>query len=235
MMQSIKCMVLDVKVIAFLRRISTMSHVSLYETVKHSSTERITVAHRKTMSWLSRAIELTALNASRPMQIFSGFQSMQFFLPVAKRYSELAQHADVYVFGFPDVTPPLIKNVHYIPLAKDDPLVLEWFIVVKSPNFSNALVTQDQTGLDTPHARRVFRGMLTYDLHEVNALTQMLAGKLSLTLDPEQTIPIMERMNLMNMVKHLNYAIARESTDVVMLRELTSIVNRYIEPAMALA
>jgi hypothetical protein len=55
-------------------------------------------------------MELPALEAVEPIQIFGGFQRLQYFLPVAARFAKLAEHAEVYVLGFPDVTPPLIDE-----------------------------------------------------------------------------------------------------------------------------
>ncbi len=208
--------------------IDLSSHQSLFALVKDNPSERLPVNHRKTMSWLSRAIELVALKAEPPVRVFSGFQSMQFFLPVMARYEQLAARAQVYVYGYPDITPPAKDNINYVRLEKDDPLVNEWFIVVDSPNFCHALVTEDQSGLSQPHERRTFKGLLSYERGLVARLDEALSRQIRVPLaDPtEMTRP--QRVLVMDFVGHLQRAIQEHRNDPVLLRELNLIVNRYL-------
>ncbi len=138
--------------------IGVNSHQSLFALVKNQNENRMSVNHRKTMSWLSRSIEMTALKATGPVRIFSGFQSMQFFMPVLKRYSDLAQSGKVFVYGYPDVIPPLDNGITYVRLDEDDPLVKEWFVVVNSPDFCIALVTEE-IGFERSTRAPAFQGI----------------------------------------------------------------------------
>src|ERR1700694_681971 len=166
--------------------IGVNSYQSLFAVVKDYPANRLAVNHRRTMSWLSRAMELTALECQSPVRIFSGFQSMKFYLPVRKRYEELSEKgAQVFIYGYPDITPPMHKGITFVKLEADDPLVKEWFIVVNSPNFSNALLTEDQDGLDVPHNRRRFKGLLTYERDVVQRLDDLLSRQINMPVSQD--------------------------------------------------
>jgi DICT domain-containing protein len=209
-----------------------MSAISLYATLNEGSSDRIASLHRRTMSEISYAMELAALEAAAPIQIFGGFQRMQYFLPVAQRFAKLAERADVYVLGFPDVTPPLIKGLYYIPLAQDDPLTSEWFLIIKSPNFTTALVAKDQSSVHLPHAQRSFRSIWTHKQDEVDRVLSTLAGTLNLELDRYQADTVIRLASLQQMAKHLTSAAQNKSSDGTFVEELTLVMNKYIEPAM---
>jgi len=204
---------------------------SLFALVKDQAANKMFVNHRKTMSSLSRAIELTALKASNPVRIFSGFQSMQFFLPVLTRYTQLAQRAEVYIYGYPDITPPTVNGIHYVQLAEDDPLVKEWFIVVNSPDFCNALVTEDEAGLSVAHDRRRFKGLLTYDRTIVQQLDDALSRQISLPVENKGRIDI-RRTLVIDMVNTLQGTSRRMQSDTSLTRELNQIINQYITPTI---
>jgi DICT domain-containing protein len=177
-------------------------------------------------------MELAALEAAAPIQIFGGFQRMQYFLPVAERFVKLAKRAEVYVLGFPDVTPPLIKGLYYIPFAQDDPLASEWFLIIKSPNFTTALVAKEQSKSNLPHAHRSFRSIWTHNRDEVDRALHCLAGKLNLELDTHQGDTVIHLPSLQQMAKHLTFAAQGQSNNGSIVEELTLVMNKYIEPAM---
>ena len=204
---------------------------SLFAMVKDQASNKMSVNHRKTMSWLSRAIELTALKSSKPVRIFSGFQSMQFFLPVLKRYTQLAQQAEVYIYGYPDIMPPAVDGIHYVQLAENDPLVKEWFIVVNSPDFCNALVTEDEAGLSVPHDRRRFKGLLTYDRAIVQRLDDALSRQIDLPIIDKGKIDS-RRTLVIDMVSVLQDTSRRVTSDTSLTRELSLIINQYITPIL---
>jgi len=204
---------------------------SLFALVKDQASNKLSVNHRKTMSWLSRAIELTALQASSPVRVFSGFQSMQFFLPVLNRYTRLAQKAEVYIYGYPDVMPPTVPGIHYVQLVENDPLVKEWFIVVNSAEFCNALVTEDEAGLSVPHERRRFKGLLTYDRATIQRLDDALSRQIDLPAENMGKINS-RRTLVIDMVNTLQDASRRVQNDTTLSRELSLIINQYIAPVI---
>lgn len=213
--------------------LSSHPHQSLYAMVKDRNVNRLSVNHRKTMSWLSRAIELSALNAAAPLRIHSSFQSMQFFLPVIERYKKLGERAAVFVYGYPDITPPPIEGIAYVPLGDDDPLIKEWFIIVNGPDFCNALITEEQSALpNTPHLRRIFKGMLTYEREMVQRMDDALSQQNDVPLPTRHYATPAQRALIMHMVGHLQDATRRMSHDPVVLRELSAIINQYITPAL---
>lgn len=211
-----------------------MAHVSLYALVKEQNANRLSVNHRQTMSWLSRAIELTALETPHPVRIFSSFQSMQFFLPVLARYRKLSQRARIVVYGYPDVMPPQVEGISYVELSADDPLMKEWFIIVNSPDFCNALITEEQSNrANTPHNRRTFKGLLTYDRRVVQQMDDLLSEQDQvIESNPQKSMNPSQRSLLMTMVGHLHYAVRRFQHDPILTRELVGIINQYIDPAL---
>jgi DICT domain-containing protein len=101
---------------------------SVFRLVQRVQAQNTPLRHRRTMSQVSYEIENATLADSARNRIFSGFQYMSKFTPQVKRYTQMAAKAEaVYVFGVPDVEPPAIANVTYVPLSPKDQLAKECF------------------------------------------------------------------------------------------------------------
>ncbi len=135
------------------------------------------INHRRTMTQMSYEIENAALLEGARGRIFAGFQRLSRFLPQAERYRKLAALSEhVYVFGLPDVSPPAVNNITYIPLERTHALVKEWFVVAYGSEFYSALATRELTNIDDPDEYRQFEGIWTFDWDMVDIIQEWLTS-----------------------------------------------------------
>ena len=87
-----------------------------------------------------------------------------------------AQVCSLTVFGEPDVAPPAIDGITFVPLPPGSPLAQEWFVVVDSPTFWGALLTAAVPEKASGTLRRFrFAGALAPDGRIVSRATLLLA------------------------------------------------------------
>lgn len=215
---------------------------SVYHMVERVQRQRTHLNHRRTMSLISYEIENATLKDNSRSRIFSGFQVMSKFLPQIDRYTVLAEKAEsVYVFGVPDVTPPPIKNITYVPLAATDQLAKEWFLVSRSQDFHSALATEEQTDLSMPDDERVFMGMWTFDVDLVQIVEEWLTGIVDATpydMHHPDATPITHPHYIEQSLTRLQRYLAREPkvrTDIhrVIKLEVEALINQEIAPLLA--
>ena len=157
-------------------------NASLFEIVDHPSTPFLFTEYRHSLISISREIENCVMEIRTPARVLAGFQKLSFFLPHVERYRKIAQNAEsVWIFGVPDITPPEIPGIEYALLPPDHLLIQEWFLVVESAEYFSALVAKDLSGLEVPHAERMFRGIWTFDAELVNQLQRLLSHLVGLT------------------------------------------------------
>ncbi|NJN15788.1 MAG: hypothetical protein HC822_05620 [Oscillochloris sp.] len=139
--------------------------ISLYRTIPPEAGNAVFVNSVSLMNVISHEIEDVVINNQLPVDFYAGFQRFSFFLRQVPRYRKLAAVCRrIYVWGVPDVDPPAIPGIEYIPLAPDAELAREWFLVVDTPQFYTALLTREESfGLDLPKDARRFRGIWTYE------------------------------------------------------------------------
>lgn len=143
------------------------------------SDQRLFVTSRRGLQAISEEIETTVIDQRVRTRVFVGFQKLSFFLSRVDRYHELAKIADgVWVFGLPDVEPPAIAGVTYVPLTETHALTREWAVVVDAPEYFGALVAEDLSGFGVPNRLRRFRGVWTFDETLVNRLQRTLSDAL---------------------------------------------------------
>lgn len=109
----------------------------------------------------------------RDARVLAGFQCLSRVRPVRVRYEQMAHTAaQVVVFGLPDDRPPGLTTV---PLAADDALTREWFLVVRSSAYQCLLVARDLDGFSYArlHDRR-FDGIATYKSVLIEAAARWL-------------------------------------------------------------
>lgn len=146
----------------------------LTERVQQQST---LLNHRRTMSLVSYEIENATLVDGARTRIFAGFQLFSKFMRQLTRYTTIALRAEtVYVFGVPDVNPPELPNITYIPLKRTDQLAKEWFLVSYGRDYGSALATEEVTNITHPDHERLFKGIWTFDPAMVVILQQWLSS-----------------------------------------------------------
>ncbi len=116
------------------------------------------------MKAISHLIENQVIQHRMPVDFYAGFQRFSHFAVQLRRYSRLAASCRrVYVFGVPDIAPPLISGIEWIELAPTDPLAREWFVLVNAPEFWSALIAQQLNSRDELTGGRRFNTLWTYD------------------------------------------------------------------------
>ncbi len=139
--------------------------ISLYRMIPQDVRDSVFVNSVPLMNVISHEIEDVVINNQLRVDFYAGFQCFSFFTRQLKRYTRLARVCRrVYVWGVPDIDPPAIPGVEYMPLHPDQALAREWFLVVDTPTFFTALLTQETTyGQHVPKGYRRFEGIWTYD------------------------------------------------------------------------
>jgi len=150
---------------------------SVYHLVERMQQQTVLFNHRRTMSLISYEIENATLIDAVRVRVFAGFQYYSKFMPQVKRYEKLAMRAEsVYVFGVPDVQPPTIPNLHYIPLTTADQLAKEWFLIAHGVDYSSALATEEVSRFTDPDEQRQFKGIWTFDVAIVTIMHDWLTS-----------------------------------------------------------
>lgn len=91
------------------------------------------------------------LRTNRAGRVYTGFQKLSRMEAIIDRYLRIADVSErLYVFGEPDWKPPRHPHMRLIPIAGDDRLAREWFVIADSSSMRAALVAQDQDGFQAP-------------------------------------------------------------------------------------
>lgn len=185
---------------------------SVYRLVERIEEQSATMSHRQTMSLISKEIENSTLVDGVRSRIFASFQKLSRFLPLVPRYEQMAGLAEsIYVFGIPDVEPPLIPNVHYVYLDANDQLAKEWFLVSFCKDYASALATEELTHMDDPDHTRVFKGVWTFDV----GLTAILEEWLSSTVGARPLLIEEEDINMSKQGQLVNNIVNRMLLNVM--------------------
>lgn len=142
-----------------------MKHgISLYKLITDEFRNLMSVNTVDMMNIISHQIEDIVMDNNLPVDFYAGFQRYSYFLRQLPRYERLAKSARrIYVFGIPDVTPPVLPGIEFIPLDENDALADEWFLTVNAPYFYTALLTREIEGQDALSGNRRFEGVWTHD------------------------------------------------------------------------
>lgn len=150
---------------------------SVYDLIEWRNIYNIFTERRKLLAYWSRNIEEAVLQQELHSPLYASFQQMRYIKPVLPRYHKIRTLTPkIYVFGVPGNADPVLTEFNCVRLNRDDSLTKEWFLVVNHPRYARALVAQEVTPLGTPHAERLFRGVLTSDKDQVQRLEQALAA-----------------------------------------------------------
>ncbi len=137
------------------------------------------------MNVISHHIEDQVINHGMPVDFYAGFEKFSQFPDQMKRYTRLGNVCRrVYVIGVPDVRPPAIPGIEYIPLDPTSPLAIEWFVLVDTPQFWTLLSTQEQDGRDEMTGRRRFDGVWTFDENVVDRATLLISQMMNKMYEP---------------------------------------------------
>lgn len=160
-------------------------HVSLFRAVEGTHQHHRLVKTVPIMRAISHLIEDQLILMGQPVELYAGFQRFSRFAPQAERYAKIAQVCRrVYVFGVPDVEPPRIPGVEFVPLAEGAALALEWFILVDTPSFWTTLVTREVPGADLLTGGRRYDGVWSFEHEAVDRVSLLITQLLGHTFRP---------------------------------------------------
>ncbi len=126
---------------------------------------------------IGRQFELAAQERGVEAHVALGTLRFSLFHLHQGRIAQLAPLCrSVTVYGEADVEPPTIPNVTFVPLPSGSPLSQEWFLVVDSPVFWGAMVTQAIAERANGAMRRYqFEGVLTAEERVVSRASLLLS------------------------------------------------------------
>lgn len=137
------------------------------------------------MNTISHLIENQVIKHRLPVNFYAGFQLFSRFPAQRGLYAKLgAVCRRVYVFGVPDVQPTAISGIEYIPIAPDSPLAREWFLLVDTPVFWTALMTQETEGQDDLTGGRRYDGLWTFDKEVVDRASLLMSQVMNTSYAP---------------------------------------------------
>ncbi|MBC8162565.1 MAG: GAF domain-containing protein [Roseiflexaceae bacterium] len=159
--------------------------ISLYRSIAGQYQQLRHVNSVSMMNTISHLIEEQVMHHDMPINFFTGFQRFSNFAAQQRRYERLAAVCRrVYVFGIPDVRPPRIAGVEFISLDANSPLAREWFLVVDTPDFWTALLTEETDGRDEATGGRRYDGVWSYDGAVVERASLLISQHLGEVFKP---------------------------------------------------
>ena len=134
------------------------------------------VLSKATLTELSHVLENTVIANDLPGAVFTGFQRSTNWLRELERYQRLVapRARSVAVFATGDLDTPAEDDIIRVPLAADDPLVEEWFLIVLTPGFCAALLGEeidDGEEVGPREADRLFSALWSLEADTVTAIT----------------------------------------------------------------
>lgn len=141
---------------------------------------RSRTATKRLLHALSQELEVHAATLGREAVVLAGLQHLRHFTPATRaRYVSLASRAAfVGVLGT-DLGAAPEPGVRGGCLDADDPLTLEWSVIVISPHFAAALVARDLGDAPEPDAERRFSYRLTYDRRRVVSAARLMMDRIA--------------------------------------------------------
>ncbi len=145
-------------------------HYSIYRQFPNVAYMNIFTEQRHLLARWCADMEKDLLAQPFSTTVFAAFQQLEYFLPVADRYLQLAEKGNtLYVFGEPYPTLPQHENLHYVFLMPQHALRKEWFLIIHHADYARALIAQEISPHGTAHRHRTFKGALTSDVDMVSA------------------------------------------------------------------
>ncbi len=155
---------------------------------------------KASLTALSHAMEDVVLTGEGKPLVIACFQQERFYHQEIRRYQKIAQHTDqVYVIAAPESTLVnsetnlganlTVNDEPYVtvPIAIDDPLAVEWHLVIIDSAYTACLVCREYAApVNTPNLEhlRQFRGIWTFD-RDVSIATAELLLERILVYRPE--------------------------------------------------
>jgi methanogenic corrinoid protein MtbC1 len=126
---------------------------------------------------IGRQLELVMQDQGLAAHVAIGTLRFSLFRLHQGRIAQLAPHcSSIIVYGEADVEPPTMPGVEFVAVPPGSPLSQEWFLVIDSPYFWGALITQAVAERANGNMRRyLFEGALTADERIVSRANLLLS------------------------------------------------------------
>lgn len=150
---------------------------SLYKLVSGLPDERRLRQPADALVIIGRQLELVVQDQGLAADVVIGTLRFSLFRLHQGRIAQLAPHCrSITIYGEADVEPPMMPGVEFVPLPPGSPLSQEWFLIIESPFFWGALITQAVPERTSGVARRyLFDGALTADERVVSRANLLLS------------------------------------------------------------
>ncbi|NJN15789.1 MAG: hypothetical protein HC822_05625, partial [Oscillochloris sp.] len=150
---------------------------SLYKLVAGLPDERRMRQPADALVIIGRQLELVMQDQGLEAHVAIGTLRFSLFRLHQGRIAQLVPHCrSITVYGEADVEPPKVPGVEFVALPHGSPLTQEWFLVIDSPYFWGALLTQAVPDRTNGNMRRyLFDGALSADERIVNRANLLLS------------------------------------------------------------
>lgn len=140
---------------------------------------------KATLTELSHVLENTVIANDLPGAVFTGFQRSTNWFRELERYQRLVapQARSVAVFAAGNLDTMAEDDIVRVPLAEDDPLVEEWFLIVLTPGFCAALLGEETGQAHETELDRVFETVWSMDATTVEAIALHIRNEVA-RVDP---------------------------------------------------
>lgn len=150
-------------------------NISLYHAIPSEVRHLIYPTTARSLRTISQAIEDVVQAHVPQADMAIGLQRFSAFLDQEQRYRDLAASCQqIWIFGVPDVRPPSIRHITFVPLQAGSAAAQELFVIVNSATFGVALVAAELP-VTNPADQRQFQVCLSADLSILDTLATILA------------------------------------------------------------
>lgn len=131
---------------------------------------------KSTLTELSHVLENAVIAHDLPGAVFTGFQRSRHWFRELERYQRLVapKARSVAVFAAGNLDTMAEDDIVRVPLAEDDPLVEEWFLIVLTPAFAAVLIGEESGAEAEDELDLVFDTVWSFDPDTVTAVTSFL-------------------------------------------------------------
>jgi GAF domain-containing protein len=189
-----------------------------------------------TANAMSNLLIEQVLNHQLAVYLFVGLERFSEFVAQKEKYTRLgATCKQVLAFGVPDMDPPLIKGVNFIPIEPGSVLERERFVVVNSPDFWAGMVASEVETSNGLPSEQNFDGGWFYNRQMVERLSLLVSQVAGREYQPVQTRNYMEQnahiaelnQRLLEQLEAAEIASHRRSMQLSTLHEFSAILLQH--------
>lgn len=155
--------------------------ISLFGSIASQYEDWRSIRTINTAKAMSNLLIEQVLNHQLAVDLFVGLERFSEFAAQEQKYTRLgATCKQVLAFGIPDIEPPLIKGIDFIPIKPGAALERERFVVVNSPDFWAGMVASEVESSKGCPTSSQFEGGCFYNrqmVDQIALLVSQIAGR----------------------------------------------------------